>query len=107
MGATNKIPKIISLSFVLTNVLNIVMKSNDLESTGYYDTLTQDDIVRTQYCSLPYPAVSNEEFVRERNHYESKHQNVSYNIYPTVTINNLKKVLFKQKDVIRYSSNTP
>ena len=35
-----------------------------------YDTLTQNDTVRKQYSTLPYPAVSQEDLAQEKEHYK-------------------------------------
>ena len=42
-----------------------------LISVQTYDTLTQSDIVRTQYANLPYPAVKLEWLNREKLYYDS------------------------------------
>ena len=36
-----------------------------------YDTLTQSDIVRNQYSTLPYPAVSHKVLAQEKAHYDN------------------------------------
>ena len=36
-----------------------------------YDTLTQSDIVRNQYSTLPYPAVSHKLLAQEKAHYDN------------------------------------
>ena len=36
---------------------------------GYYDTITDEDIVRKQYSLLPYPSVTAEQLEREKTYY--------------------------------------
>jgi hypothetical protein len=43
-----------------------------LEIPGYYDTLTNDDIVREQYSLLPYPPVTKEALELEKTHYNGR-----------------------------------
>ena len=43
----------------------------NIKSSGYYDTLTKDDIVRSQYSLLPYPLVTKEMLAREKYYYEN------------------------------------
>ena len=43
----------------------------DLEILGYYDTLTNYDIVREQYSLLPYPPVTKQELELEKIHYNN------------------------------------
>jgi hypothetical protein len=38
---------------------------------GYYDTLTNDDIVTKQYTLLPYPPVTTKQLEEESSHYNS------------------------------------
>ena len=48
---------------------NDLKQQTHLHTSGYYDTLTNDDIVRNQYSLLPYPPVTKEELERERMYY--------------------------------------
>ena len=52
----------------INQYLQIDMQQNpNLE--GYYDTLTNEDIVQKQYSLLPYPTVTPEELEEEKSHY--------------------------------------
>ena len=46
-----------------------VIKKRNLETMGYYDTLTDEDIVRKQYSLLPYPPVTTDQLEREETYY--------------------------------------
>ena len=48
-----------------------VIKTTNLDMTGYYDTLTAEDIVRKQYSLLPYPRVTREGLEREKMYYNA------------------------------------
>ena len=45
------------------------IKKSNLETMGYYDTITDEDIVRKQYSLLPYPSVTAEQLEREKTYY--------------------------------------
>ena len=48
-----------------------VIKTTNLDMSGYYDTLTDEDIVRKQYSLLPYPRVTREGLEREKMYYNA------------------------------------
>ena len=41
----------------------------EVEPTFYYDTITYDDLVQTQYSLLPYPPITKEQLEREKMYY--------------------------------------
>ena len=71
-----------------------------LESSENYDTLTQSDIVRTQYMKLPYPAVSHQQLAKEKAYYYT-HQKNPYTIVPSLTFEALNHYLYKGRNTFR------
>ena len=58
------------------------------------DTLTQDDIVRSQYLTLPYPAVSYQELEEERQHYIGKKKDTPFKTHFTFSLDSLNHYLY-------------
>ena len=58
------------------------------------DTLTQDDIVRNQYLTLPYPAVSYQELEEERQHYIGENKDIPFETYSTFSLDSLNHYLY-------------
>ena len=56
----------------------LLRMSNDdtFELYRYGETIAQNDIVRSQYSSLPYPAVPRPYLIAERVHYKEKKNKV-------------------------------
>ena len=62
---------------------NRVIYDHELESIEIYDTLTQSDIVRSQYISLPYPLVTNQQLQDEKC---TMRAHIRYEKYPIKSI---------------------
>ena len=79
--------------------------SHYMETLKYYDTLIHSDIVRNQYMTLPYPAVSPEELIIEKTHYERIYKTgmrkVPYNLIPGVSLEALNHYLYKGRNTFR------
>ena len=59
------------------------------------DTITHDDIVRQQYNSLPYPAISKTEITNSQNHYNSEFRHIPYMRTVAENLESLNHFLFK------------
>ena len=70
------------------------------------DTLSQDDIVRNQYSSLPYPAVSKRELAVESQYYKNKQKTTPYNMIFAFTLESLNHYLYKGQNQFRWVSGT-
>lgn len=75
-----------------------------------YDTLTQDDIVRNQYLTLPYPAITPEELKVEKKYYDKKESSVTaygelrtapFRVSPGLTLEAINHFLFRGKNNFR------
>ena len=73
---------------------------HDLESLENYDTLTQNDVVRTQYMKLPYPAVSQQQLSKEKAYYYT-HRKIPYTYIPGLTFEALNHYLYKGRNTFR------
>ena len=76
------------------------------DETRLSDTLTQDDIVRNQYSSLPYPAVSKRELAVESQYYKNKQNTTPYNMIFAFTLESLNHYLYKGQNKFRWVSDT-
>ena len=76
------------------------------DETRLSDTLTQDDIVRNQYSSLPYPAVSKRELAAESQYYKNKQNTTPYNMIFAFTLESLNHYLYKGQNKFRWVSGT-
>ena len=78
-------------------------KSSDSDAKKYrsefasYDVISDDDVVRNQYKSLPYPYVSEEELLREEAYYQRKTSD-PYVIMYSWNLENLNHYLFDGKN---------
>lgn len=63
-------------------------------STRNGDTGSQNDIVREQYSSLPYPAVSEEDLFAEKNHYGGGLWNIPYKINRPIGLEQINHFLY-------------
>ena len=59
------------------------------------DTITHDDIVRKQYTSLPYPAISQKEIMDSQNHYHSEFRHIPYMRTVAENLESLNHFLYK------------
>ena len=91
--------KLCTFAFTLIN-----KKQSD--ETRLSDTLTQDDIVRNQYSSLPYPAVSKRELAVESQYYKNKQNTTPYNMIFAFTLESLNHYLYKGQNKFRWVSGT-
>ena len=91
--------KLCTFAFTLIN-----KKQSD--ETRSSDTLTQDDIVRNQYSSLPYPAVSKRELAVESQYYKNKQKTTPYNMIFAFTLESLNHYLYKGQNKFRWVSGT-
>ena len=89
------------------HVRDRVIYDHELESTECYDTLTQSDIVRSQYTSLPYPLVTNQQLQDEKMYYENtyKIQKIPYKINYGITLEAINHFLYKGRNSFRYALN--
>ena len=65
------------------------------ELHGYGDTTTQNDIVRNQYFSLPYPAVSRQDLIAEKLHYTNKKSHIPFLATFAFALESLNHFLYK------------
>ena len=75
-----------------------------LDNPENYDTLTQSDIVRNQYMTLPYPAVSHQQLEQEKIYYDTEYKTRKRpytNIY-SFTFEALNHFLFKGRNTFRF-----
>ena len=77
--------------------------NQDLESLEIYDTLTQSDIVRNQYMTLPYPAVSDRQLEMDKSYYENlyKIRKTPYVTSYGITFEALNHFLYKGRNTFR------
>ena len=61
-----------SCSRKLSKIINHGEHTHEFEK---YDILSADDIVRDQYNAMPYPPVTDEELLRDQNHY-AEHESI-------------------------------
>ena len=101
-AATTKIPKKSNgISKINQNYCidiyrqNNIINEYDSDSPGHFDTISQDDIVRNQYLSLPYPAVSQESLQSEQNHYHSDKWNTPFSYSAENTLESINHFLYK------------
>ena len=69
--------------------------------SGHQDTITQDDNVRKQYLSLPYPAVPKYDLVKEKMYYEQRTNNEPFSTTFAYTLEGLNHFLFEGKNQFR------
>ena len=74
---------------------------NQSDETTIYDTLTQDDKVRNQYLSLPYPSVSKRELTAEWQYYKNRQNTTPYNEFYAFTLESLNHYLYKGENNFR------
>ena len=67
------------------------------------DTLTQDDVVRKQYRSLPYPEISEDEIVKTYNHYKGELRHIPYMRIVAQELESLNHFLYKGKSNFKYA----
>ena len=86
-----------SLCTFASTLINI----KQLQISTVFDTLTQDDSVRKQYSSLPYPAVSRRELKAERQYYKIRQNTRPYKTFFAFTFESLNHYLYKGKSNFR------
>ena len=81
------------------------------DTVDSYDTLTQSDVVRNQYSTLPYPAVTLEDLNVEKAYYDNKQwpvraygeiRNKPFRVTPGVTLEAINHFLYNGKNNFRY-----
>ena len=82
------------------------LDKNQSDETRLSDTLTQYDIVRNQYSSLPYPAVSKRELAVESQYYKNKQNTIPYKMIFAFTLESLNHYLYKGQNQFRWVSGT-
>ena len=87
-------------SFVVTQIDKKLVEKMNL--FGASDTLTEDDIVRNQYLSFPYPAVSKQEIAKERQYYKNKQNATPYNTKFALMLESLNHYLYKGEESFRW-----
>ena len=60
-----------------------------------WDTFTQDDIVKKQYSSLPYPEISQDEILMAHNHYEGEFKHIPIRRPVAENLESLNHFLYK------------
>ena len=74
---------------------NVLLNKSNLNPTQSGDTNSQDDNVRNQYSSLPYPAVRKDHFLKEQNYYKNDSlRNIPYAIYPPIGLEYINHFLY-------------
>ena len=90
------------------NIHNSETSNRDLESPEHYDTLTQSDIVRNQYMTLPYPAVSQGDLEREKMYYDKIYntgiRKIPYTISYGISFEALNHFLYKGRNTFGLAS---
>ena len=72
------------------------------DSSEYSDTLTQDDMVRNQYLSLPYPAVTKHNIHVEQQYYNNHYKrDTPFNIATAYTLERINHFLFQGRNNFR------
>ena len=86
-------------------VCNNDTTKHDFDTSLHYDTLIQSDIVRNQYMTLPYPAVSEEELMNEKVYYDKIYntaiRKVPYTITYGTTFEALNHYLYRGRNTFR------
>ena len=81
------------------------------DTVDSYDTLTQSDVVRNQYSTLPYPAVTLEDLNVEKAYYDNKQwpvraygeiRNKPFRVTPGVTLEAINHFLYSGKNNFEY-----
>ena len=71
------------------------LNKQNSDPTRNGDTTSQDDIVRSQYSSLPYPAVRTTDFLEEKDYYDDASlRNIPYSLYTTIALENINHFLY-------------
>jgi hypothetical protein len=75
----------------------------DLESSETYDTLTQSDIVRSQYMTLPYPLVSDQQLVTDKYYYDHVYpiRKIPYMVSFGISYEALNHYLYQGRNTFR------
>ena len=81
-----------------------ISDEHKLDSSGYLDTLTNDDKVKKQYSLLPYPPISRKSLSDERNHYGSIKRNMPFNVYFSSTLESINHFLYQGRNNFRQVS---
>ena len=69
------------------------------------DTTSQDDVVKNQYSSLPYPPVSEHQMELEKIHYMSNYsKQYPFDMYAPITLENMNHFLFNGNSSFRWAS---
>ena len=68
---------------------------------GGLDTITKEDIVRNQYLSFPYPAVTKEDIQIEKDYYNSTKRNTPFGIAREITLESINHYLYKGRNTYR------
>ena len=75
------------------------------ESPKQYDTLTQSDLVRNQYMTLPYPSVSQEDLHKEKIYYDTIYKpglrKKPWSVSSCITFEALNHFLYKGRNTFR------
>ena len=66
------------------------------------DTITQDDVVREQYTSLPYPEISQDEIIQTYNHYNGEFKHIPYMRPVAENLESLNHFLYEGRNNFRY-----
>jgi len=87
------------------HIHNNETSNHDLETPEHYDTLTQSDIVRNQYMTLPYPAISQGKLKNEKTYYDKKYKTgirkIPYTINRSILLEALNHFLYKGRNTFR------
>ena len=70
-------------------------KENSTKFENSWDTFTQDDIVKKQYSSLPYPEIPLDEIVFTHNHYQSEFKHIPIRRPVAENLESLNHFLYK------------
>ena len=79
---------------------NHMMENN----TKYFengDTITQNDAVRIQYGSLPYPPVTEKYMRDEEHHYNTAERGAPFYTMPSIKLDNLNNFLYQGSQAFR------
>ena len=72
------------------------------EHRAHHDTISNTDVVRRQYLSLPYPPVNEDTLEYERVHYMGYYsKQYPFNMYYSLTLENINHFLFEGKTDFR------
>lgn len=72
----------------------ISVSIGDINGLRNWDTVTEDDTVRKQYTLLPYPIVTEGEYLLEKKYYDTRQEIEPYTMHPPLVLESLNHFLY-------------